>query len=153
MTESDLVKFEHKDHKLTDKENLNTIVVQTPLAPVLKETLGGPVYVTVGQHVQFNSTEDVESTNSTDNSLYVYQYTYSNSLVEFYYYKSPVVVKVEPNSGLTSGGTAIEISGVWFDQKTEYGMFPYCKIGNMIVRASFSSTVRIVCYTPPSDYI
>jgi hypothetical protein len=72
MTESDLVKFEHKDHKLTDKENLNTIVVQTPLAPVLKETQGGPVYVTVGQHVQFNSTEDVESTNSTDNSLYVY---------------------------------------------------------------------------------
>ena len=93
------------------------------------------------------------NTEGSDNSLYIYHYTYSNSLVEFYYYKAPVVKKVEPTSGLTTGGTPIEISGIWFDQKTEYGMFPYCKIGSMIVRASFSSTVRIVCYSPPSDYI
>lgn len=55
MTESDLLKFEHLDHKLLEKESLNTIFVQTPLAPVDSKTIGGPVYVSVGQHVQFHS--------------------------------------------------------------------------------------------------
>jgi len=151
MTESDLLKYEHKDHKLEAKELLNTICVLSPQAPVFDHTLGGPVYVSVGQHIQFNSTNSTEA--AGDSSLYIYHYTYSNSLVEFYYYKTPTVKKIEPTSGLTTGGTPIEISGIWFDQKTEYGLFPYCKIGSMIVRASFSSTVRIVCYSPPSEYI
>jgi hypothetical protein len=61
----------------------------------------------VGQH------SSLISKNSSDEL--VYQYSYSNSLVEFYYYKIPQVKKVEPTSGLTSGGTPVEISGIWFD--------------------------------------
>ena len=30
-------------------------------------------------------------------------------------------------------------------------MIPSCKIGDKLVRATFVSTVRIVCQTPPSD--
>jgi hypothetical protein len=80
-------------------------------------------------------------------------YTFSNSLAEYYYYQPPHISKVEPSSGLTLGGTPIEISGIWFDLKPEYGLIPHCKIGTKIVRATFSSTVRIVCRTPPSDNI
>lgn len=73
--------------------------------------------------------------------------------MEYYYYKSPKVVKVEPTSGLTMGGTALEVSGAWFDLKIEYGLVPHCKIGEKIVRANFHSTVRILCVTPPNDNI
>jgi hypothetical protein len=62
-----------------------------------------------------------------------------------------VVKKVEPLSGLTEGGTPIEISGVWFDFKVEYGLVPHCKIGEKIIRATFHSTVRIVCVSPPNQ--
>jgi hypothetical protein len=60
------------------------------------------------------------------------------------------VKKVEPTSGTTEGGTPIEISGAWFDYKIEYGLIPHCKIGDKIVRATFYSTVRIVCVAPPN---
>ena len=33
----------------------------------------------------------------------------------------------------------------------EYGVVPHCKFGNKIVRATFDSTVRIVCIAPPGD--
>jgi len=33
----------------------------------------------------------------------------------------------------------------------EYGVVPYCSIGDKIVRAQYFSTVRIVCYSPPND--
>jgi len=56
-----------------------------------------------------------------------------------------------PTSGLTSGGTRIEVSGAWFDQKLEYGLVPRCKIGEKVVRAIFISTVRLVCHSPPND--
>jgi hypothetical protein len=62
-----------------------------------------------------------------------------------------VVVKVEPTSGLISGGTPLQISGAWFDYKIEYGVIPYCKIGDKLIRGTFQSTVRIICNTPPSD--
>jgi hypothetical protein len=31
----------------------------------------------------------------------------------------------------------------------EYGVVPHCKFGDKIVRATFDSTVRIVCRAPP----
>jgi hypothetical protein len=62
-------------------------------------------------------------------------------------------VKVEPGSGLTDGGTQIEVSGLWFDFKPQYGMIPQCRIGDKIVRATFHSTVRIVCVSPPNTDI
>lgn len=56
-------------------------------------------------------------------------------MVEYYYYKSPIVAKIEPRAGLATGGTPIEISGVWFDFKVEYGLVPHCMIGDKIIRA------------------
>lgn len=183
MTTSDLDLFEHRDHKLEQGEQLAGIFVRAPSAPDADETQGGPVYVSVGQHldiqvtdlytgevlddgeqvsVVINGTSTKTSTNETESKRNLAStpkktgnkaehYIYSNSLVEYYYYINPVVKKVEPNSGLTSGGTKLEISGAWFDLKPEYGVIPQCKIGEKVTRAIFSSTVRIVCFTPPSE--
>lgn len=80
-------------------------------------------------------------------------YLYSTAFVEYYYYKNPVVKKVEPLSGLTRGGTLIEVSGAWFGYRPEYGVIPHCKIGDKVTRAMFYSTVRIVCVSPPNEDI
>ena len=80
-----------------------------------------------------------------------HRYFFTDDPVEKYYYHQPIVKKVYPTSGLTTGGTPIEVSGAWFDQRLEYGVIPYCKIGDKIVRAQFFSTVRIVCMSPPND--
>lgn len=79
------------------------------------------------------------------------RYLFTESPVEYYYYHNPVVKKIQPTQGLTTGGTPIEVSGAWFDEKLDYGVVPYCKIGDKIVRAIYFSTVRIVCYSPPND--
>ena len=63
------------------------------------------------------------------------RYLFTESPVEYYYYHQPVVKKVQPKQGLTTGGTPIEVSGAWFDQKLDYGVIPYCAIGDKIVRA------------------
>ena len=55
--------------------------------------------------------------------------------------------------GLTRGGTRIEISGAWFDYKPEYGIVPHMRLGDKITRCIFSSTVRIVCPSPPNEAI
>lgn len=60
-----------------------------------------------------------------------------SSNLEFYYYRSPVVKKVEPISGLAKGGTLISITGAWFQYLPEYGVVPFCKIGDTVVRATF----------------
>lgn len=39
-----------------------------------------------------------------------------SSDLEFYFYRQPIVQKIEPTSGLTSGGTDLELTGTWFDQ-------------------------------------
>ena len=81
------------------------------------------------------------------------RYLFTESPVEYYYYHQPIVKKVWPKQGLTSGGTPIEVSGAWFDLRLDYGVIPYCKIGDKRVRAEFISTVRIVCRSPPNDFI
>ena len=73
------------------------------------------------------------------------RYLFTESPVEYYYYHQPVVQKIEPMQGLTVGGTPIEVSGAWFDERLEYGVIPYCMIGDKVVRAKFHSTVRIIC--------
>jgi hypothetical protein len=40
-----------------------------------------------------------------------------SSNLEFYFYRQPFVTKIEPTSGLTSGGTVMAITGAWFDVK------------------------------------
>ena len=57
-------------------------------------------------------------------------------------------MKVEPLSGLLSGGTAIDVTGTWFDEKPEYGLFPFCRIGGSVTRAKFIQTTRIQCSSP-----
>jgi hypothetical protein len=62
-----------------------------------------------------------------------------------------VVKEINPHSGLSKGGTLVEVSGAWFDYIPQYGVFPHCKFGDKIIRAKFISTVRIVCVAPSSD--
>lgn len=73
--------------------------------------------------------------------------------VQFYYYRQPIVKKVEPLLGLIEGGTPISITGAWFDEKIEYGVFPFCRIGGKLGRAKFYSTTKIVCFSPKSSII
>jgi len=61
------------------------------------------------------------------------------------------MISMHPHSGLTRGGTQVEVVGLDFRYQPEYGVVPHCKFGDKIVRATFDSTVRIVCTTPPSD--
>jgi hypothetical protein len=60
-------------------------------------------------------------------------------------------MSMHPHSGLTRGGTQVEVVGLDFKYQPEYGIVPHCKFGDKIVRATFDSTVRIVCTTPPSN--
>ena len=71
-----------------------------------------------------------------------------SSQLEYYYYRSPWVKKMEPTSGLLQGGTPIDITGTWFDEKPEYGLFPFCRIGGNVIRAKFIQTTRIQCNSP-----
>ena len=52
--------------------------------------------------------------------------------------------------GLATGGTDITITGAWFMHLPEYGVFPFCKIGDTVVRAKYITSNRIICKTPPS---
>lgn len=56
--------------------------------------------------------------------------------------------KVEPTSGLLQGGTPVDITGTWFDEKPEYGVFPFCRIGGNAVRGKFVQSTRVVCPSP-----
>lgn len=80
-------------------------------------------------------------------------FKFTDSYPEFRTYKNPQVKKVFPNIGLTEGGTILEVSGAWFDQQLEFGMMPFCKIGQKVVRGQFISTVRVLCKTPPNENI
>ena len=45
------------------------------------------------------------------------------------------------------------MQGYDFRYWAEYGVVPHCKFGDKIVRAVYDSTVRIVCFSPPSENI
>jgi len=77
----------------------------------------------------------------------------STTKLEFYYYRQPIVKKIEPLLGLTEGGTPLSITGAWFDEKPEYGVFPFCRIGGKLGKAKFYSSTRIVCYSPKQTII
>jgi len=108
--------------------------------------MGGPVSIQMGESVPITITnqdsEDKDNfkTSKTDNIEVLYQ---DSSNLEFYFFRNPFIKKVEPNSGLITGGTTIDTTGGWFDEKAEYGMFPFCKIGDHITRAKFIQTTRI----------
>jgi hypothetical protein len=114
--------------------------------------LGGPVYVQIGEQVPINVTEHDQSVSgfnspATKNIEVTYQ---DSSNLEFYFYRQPTVQKIEPTSGLTTGGTNLEVTGQWFDKKPEYGVHPFCQIGSHVIKGEFISSTRIICKTPPS---
>lgn len=101
--------------------------------------MGGPVTIQVGEFVPISVTEQNEQDPSyrqerVEQLEVVYQ---DSSQLEYYYYRNPTVHKMEPNSGLLQGGTPIDLTGTWFDEKPEYGLFPFCRIGGNVIRAKF----------------
>lgn len=52
---------------------------------------------------------------------------------------------------MTSGGTVIDLTGGWFYEMPQYGVFPFCKIGNNIIKGKFIQTTRVQCLSPPSQ--
>lgn len=143
------------DVELTNGDKLKSHVGHAPKLFNWNRTHGGPIYLSVGQHRVFNTTNNTLNDEGGYNVTYFNKtsYQYSSSFVEYYYYKQPVIKKVEPRSGLTRGGTLIEISGAWFAYRPEYGVVPHCKIGDKVSRALYFSTVRIVCVAPPNEDI
>lgn len=59
--------------------------------------------------------------------------------------------EIFPHSGASHGGTQVQVAGAWFKHRPQYGLIPYCKFGEKIVRGRFISTVRIVCEAPPKE--
>jgi len=43
------------------------------------------------------------------------------------------------------------VYGAFFDYMPEYGVAPFCKIGDKVIRGTYLSTVRILCQAPPSS--
>jgi len=62
-----------------------------------------------------------------------------------------MVQKMHPTSGLSKGGTFVAVIGTWFRYMPEYGILPHCKFGDKIVRATYDSSVRLVCQSPPNS--
>lgn len=118
---------------------------------------GGPVLVQIGELVELNVTDQLKSNLDT----YKHEvpmdmemgFKLSTTTLQFYYYRQPIVKKVEPLLGLTEGGTPISITGAWFDERPEYGVFPFCRIGGKLGKARFYSSTRIVCWSPKSTNI
>ena len=102
----------------------------------------------IGENVNISITD--HDRNSTTYRQKVDSYIecayYDTSDLEFYFYRNPIITKLEPNSGLTSGGTVVDISGAWFAQNEMYGQFPFCRFGTNIIRGRFIS--RTCCKKP-----
>ena len=124
------------------------IVTKSSVPSLDQGSLGGPAYVEVGlDEVLENAGEAVDGKSTTQKWVL---YNYMPSSVEFYAYKEPMVQKMHPTSGLTKGGTFIEVIGAWFRYMPEYGVVPHCRFGDKIARAHFDSSVRLVCQSPPN---
>ena len=108
-------------------------------------TFGGPEYVEVGLDESF------EFMTSNEQKYQQTIYNFNPSSVEFYQFKDPYVQAMSPSSGLTKGGTLVEVVGSWFAYMPEYGVVPHCKFGDKVVRAHFDSSVRLVCQSPPNS--
>ena len=114
--------------------------------------MGGAVYVQLSERVSIQTIDHSQKKRGeiTDFIETIYP---DSSNIEFYFYRQPFVKKIEPTSGLATGGTVLSITGGWFMQKPEYGVYPFCKIGGSIIRAKYVQSNRILCVTPPSSDI
>ena len=105
-----------------------------------------------GSPIDFKNETTIITTNlTTDDKVdYWTYYDYEPSNVEYYWYKDCVVKAMSPKAAVTTGGTLVSVMGAWFKYMPQYGVVPHCKFGDKIVRATFDSTVRIVCEVPPN---
>lgn len=114
--------------------------------------MGGPVAVQIGERVGINITDHEPNSptfrQSREHEIDVVFKDSSRS--EFFFYRQPIVKKIEPTAGLIDGGTVIDITGAWFDEKPQYGVFPFCKIGGVITRGKYIQSNRMQCKSPPS---
>ena len=114
---------ERNDRKLEEGERLEKYISATSpdvsnvyamTSPDVKG-VGGPVYVQVGERVAIQQiNHGAQRTEETGEIEVAYP---DSSNLEFYFYRQPFVTKIEPSSGLTSGGTVLAITGAWFDVK------------------------------------
>lgn len=129
--------------KIESQKVYDTLKMQSPKLSNWHKTHGGPVYLEIGAR------EDVDSPSGSD----LGKYAYTTSFAEYYYYKQPVVKNIHPHGGPMEGGTEIIVEGSDFQFLPEYGVVPYCKIGDRVVEAKFESTVRIICPSPPGETV
>ena len=152
ITYSQIVKASAKtlDEYPTGKVESRRMLSDTPYK--VTET-GGPWYVEVGLDINIPISNTVGfKQSSTKVTNYTY-HDYQASYVEYYEYKQPTLFKKRPHNGVTQGGTKVEVQGYDFRYWAEYGVVPHCKFGDKIVRAVYDSTVRIVCFAPPSENV
>ena len=116
----------------------NSAILESPRLSNWFKTHGGPIYIAVGSNEEMSN----YFADETD------QYSYTSSFVEYYYYKQPVIKDIYPSGGPIEGGTQIVVKGAWFKFIPEYGVMPYCKIGNSVTKGIFESTVRVICPSP-----
>ena len=114
---------------------------------------GGIVSVLIGENVNISITDHDRNSTTFRQKIasFIECAYYDTSDLEFMFYRNPIVTKLEPNNGLTSGGTVVDISGAWFNENPNYGQFPFCKFGDNIVRGRFISTTRIQCTSPATQ--
>lgn len=124
-----------KQRDIDPQKSYDTLTLTSPKLSHWDKTLGGPVYVEIG--ARDSSPEDDGQQNSE-------LYSYTTSFTEFYYYKQPIVKNIYPHGGPIEGGTEIVVEGADFQFFPEYGVIPYCQIGDKVVKAKFESTVRII---------
>jgi len=139
--QSEAASFVRVDSSMTEGGSFYDDVTKPSLLTSDAASLGGPAYLEVGLD------EVIQHSAGSDGSLAApwVLYNYEPSSVEFYSYKEPSVQKMHPTSGLTKGGTFVEIIGTWFRYMPEYGIVPHCRFGDKIVRAHYDSSVRLVC--------
>jgi len=114
---------------------------------------GGVVSVLIGENVNISITDHEKNSTTYKQKIdsFIECAYYDTSDLEFYFYRQPIITKLEPNSGLTTGGTTVDISGAWFAENPMYGQFPFCNFGGIIVRGRFISSTRIQCNSPATQ--
>lgn len=123
-------------------------VIKSPVPRLDQGSLGRLANVEVGlDEVLKNASEAVDGKSTSQKWLL---YNYMPSSVEFHSYKELMVQKIHPISGLTKGGTFIEVVGAWLMCMSEYGILPHCRFGDKIARAYSDSSVRLFNQSPPN---
>lgn len=100
------------DAELQEGQKIKVYSAKAPRLPNRESTNGGPLYMSVGEQISINKTvyKEVTDESSGHSSMQPvvetdHIYHLGNSKVEYYYYKQPIVKKIEPNAGLVAGGT------------------------------------------------